>query len=65
MALWGRLTPVPVYDRVEGGKFIVEADMPRMLGGWGTRPAPIYYCLRLVMMQRLGAPLTRSPKAAA
>jgi uncharacterized OsmC-like protein len=30
---------------VEGGKFTVEADMPSKLGGWGSRPGPLHYCL--------------------
>lgn len=30
---------------VEGGKFTVEADMPTKLGGWGSRPGPLHYCL--------------------
>ena len=30
---------------VEGGSFTVEADMPSKLGGWGTRPSPLHYCL--------------------
>ena len=30
---------------VEGGSFTVEADMPSKLGGWGTKPGPIHYCL--------------------
>ncbi len=30
---------------VEGGKFKVEADMPSKLGGWGSRPGPLNYCL--------------------
>lgn len=30
---------------VEGGKFKVEADMPTKLGGWGSRPGPLNYCL--------------------
>lgn len=30
---------------VEGGKFTVDADMPTKLGGWGTKPGPLHYCL--------------------
>ncbi len=30
---------------VEGGTFTVEADMPTKLGGWGTVPGPLHYCL--------------------
>lgn len=30
---------------IEGGRFTVEADMPSKLGGWGTRPGPLHYCL--------------------
>jgi len=30
---------------VEGGKFTVEADMPTKLGGWGSRPGPLHWCL--------------------
>jgi uncharacterized OsmC-like protein len=30
---------------VEGGKFKIEADMPSKLGGWGSRPGPLNYCL--------------------
>jgi uncharacterized OsmC-like protein len=30
---------------VEGGSFTVEADMPSKLGGWGTQPSPLHYCL--------------------
>lgn len=30
---------------VEGGKFRVEADMPTKLGGWGSRPGPLHWCL--------------------
>ena len=30
---------------VEGGSFKVEADMPSKLGGWGTQPSPLHYCL--------------------
>ena len=30
---------------VEGGSFTVEADMPSKLGGWGTKPGPLHYCL--------------------
>ena len=30
---------------VEGGTFTVEADMPSKLGGWGSRPGPLHYCL--------------------
>ena len=31
--------------QVEGGKFTVEADMPTKLGGWGSRPGPLHWCL--------------------
>jgi len=31
--------------KVEGGKFTVEADMPTKLGGWGSRPGPLHWCL--------------------
>ena len=30
---------------VEGGRFTVEADMPSKLGGWGSRPGPLHWCL--------------------
>lgn len=30
---------------VEGGKFTTEADMPTNLGGWGSRPGPLHWCL--------------------
>jgi uncharacterized OsmC-like protein len=30
---------------IEGGSFTVEADMPIKLGGWGSRPGPLHYCL--------------------
>jgi uncharacterized OsmC-like protein len=30
---------------VEGGRFTVEADMPSKLGGWGSRPGPLHYCI--------------------
>lgn len=29
----------------EGGKVIMEADQPTFLGGGGTRPGPMHYCL--------------------
>jgi uncharacterized OsmC-like protein len=29
----------------EGGKMTIEADQPSMLGGGGTRPGPMIYCL--------------------
>ncbi len=31
--------------KVEGGSFKVEADMPSKLGGWGSRPGPLHWCL--------------------
>jgi uncharacterized OsmC-like protein len=31
--------------QVDGGNFTVEADMPTKLGGWGSRPGPLHYCL--------------------
>jgi uncharacterized OsmC-like protein len=31
--------------QVEGGRFTVEADMPTKLGGWGSRPGSLHYCL--------------------
>jgi len=30
---------------IEGGRFMVEADMPSKLGGWGSRPGPLHWCL--------------------
>ncbi len=30
---------------VEGGTFTVDADMPTSLGGWGSAPGPLHYCL--------------------
>jgi uncharacterized OsmC-like protein len=30
---------------IEGKQFTVDADMPTKLGGWGTRPGPLHYCL--------------------
>ena len=30
---------------VEGGTFTVDADMPTKLGGWGSVPGPLHYCL--------------------
>jgi uncharacterized OsmC-like protein len=30
---------------VEGGEFTIEADMPTKLGGWGSAPGPLNYCL--------------------
>jgi uncharacterized OsmC-like protein len=30
---------------VEGGTFTIEADMPTRLGGWGSAPGPLNYCL--------------------
>jgi uncharacterized OsmC-like protein len=30
---------------VEGGAFTIEADMPTKLGGWGSAPGPLNYCL--------------------
>ena len=30
---------------VEGGTFTVDADMPTSLGGWGSAPSPLHYCL--------------------
>lgn len=30
---------------VEGGKFTIDADMPTTLGGWGSQPGPLHYCL--------------------
>ncbi len=30
---------------VDGRIFTVEADMPSKLGGWGSRPSPLHYCL--------------------
>ncbi len=30
---------------IEGKEFTVDADMPTKLGGWGTRPGPLHYCL--------------------
>ncbi len=30
---------------VEGKQFNVDADMPTKLGGWGSVPGPIHYCL--------------------
>jgi len=30
---------------VERGKFVLEADQPGFLGGGGTRPGPMHYCL--------------------
>jgi len=30
---------------IEGKEFTIEADMPTKLGGWGTRPGPLHYCL--------------------
>jgi uncharacterized OsmC-like protein len=30
---------------VESGNFKVEADMPSKLGGWGSRPGPLHWCL--------------------
>ncbi len=30
---------------IEGNQFTVDADMPTKLGGWGTRPGPLHYCL--------------------
>ena len=29
----------------DGGEFILEADQPKPLGGGGSRPSPIHYCL--------------------
>lgn len=31
--------------QVEGGTFTVDADMPTKLGGWGSVPGPLHYCL--------------------
>jgi uncharacterized OsmC-like protein len=31
--------------QAEKGKFTIEADQPISLGGWGTRPGPMHYCL--------------------
>jgi len=31
--------------QAEKGKFIIEADQPIPLGGGGTRPGPMHYCL--------------------
>ena len=31
--------------QAEGGSFTVEADMPPKLGGWGSRPGPLQWCL--------------------
>ena len=31
--------------QAEKGKFVVEADQPTFLGGGGTRPGPMHYCL--------------------
>lgn len=30
---------------IEGGTFTVDADMPTSLGGWGSAPGPLHYCL--------------------
>jgi uncharacterized OsmC-like protein len=30
---------------VEGGSYTVESDMPTKLGGWGSAPGPLNYCL--------------------
>ncbi len=30
---------------IEGKQFTVDADMPTKLGGWGTKPGPLHYCL--------------------
>ena len=30
---------------IEGKDFTVDADMPTKLGGWGTKPGPLHYCL--------------------
>ncbi len=30
---------------VEKGKFILEADMPSDLGGWGSKPGPLHFCI--------------------
>lgn len=30
---------------IEGGTFTVDADMPTLLGGWGSAPGPLHYCL--------------------
>ncbi|MHA2233265.1 MAG: OsmC family protein [Candidatus Hodarchaeales archaeon] len=30
---------------VEGGTFTIDADMPTSLGGWGSQPGPLQYCL--------------------
>jgi len=31
--------------QLEGGKFVLEADSPSFLGGSGTRPGPLNYCV--------------------
>jgi uncharacterized OsmC-like protein len=31
--------------QIEGDIITVEADMPIKLGGWGSRPGPLHYCL--------------------
>jgi uncharacterized OsmC-like protein len=55
----GKITPIVVGDwvfeegqpqfrseiEVEGGKFTIEADMPSKLGGWGSQPGPLHWCL--------------------
>ena len=30
---------------IEGKQFTVDMDMPTKLGGWGTRPGALHYCL--------------------
>lgn len=30
---------------VEKGKFVLEADQPTSLGGWGTKPGPMHLCM--------------------